>query len=129
MHSLYTTSKELVADYNEFIKKPIEVNQESRVINTEIKVLNGDFLDYSWDDAKVIFTNSTGFSEELMEKISLKAKPLKEGTIFITTTKSLVGLSEEWEYVKEFRRRMPFGLSTIFIHYKKFKVKEVILDK
>lgn len=84
----------------------------------EFEVVNGDFLIYDWSDAAFVFANSTCFTPELMEALANKAEQLKPGTFFVTFTKKLPGLSENWELRQGFRRLMSWGIATIYIHKK-----------
>lgn len=65
-----------------------------------------------------IFANSTCFSPELMQSLSKKAEELPQGTIFVTFTKRLPHLSENWEVKEGFRRLMSWGIATIYVHRK-----------
>ena len=84
----------------------------------EIEFLNGDFLNYDLSDVSFVFANSTCFSMELMEKISLKAEELKGGSFFVTFTKELLNLSDNWIVKDGFKKIMSWGIATVFIHYK-----------
>ena len=53
-----------------------------------------------------------------MQALSNKAEELSEGTIFVTFTKKLPNLSDNWEYLEGFRRLMSWGIATIYIHRK-----------
>jgi len=53
-----------------------------------------------------------------MEALAIKAEELKPGTFFVTFTKKLPGLSENWELRAGFRRLMSWGIATIYIHKK-----------
>ena len=50
-----------------------------------------------------------------MEALAIKAEELKPGTFFVTFTKKLPGLSENWELRAGFRRLMSWGIATIYI--------------
>ena len=85
---------------------------------SHFEVFNGNFLLYDWSDASFLFANSTCFSAELMQSLSQKAEDLKKGTIFVTFTKKLPNLSENWETGDGFRRLMSWGIATIYVHRK-----------
>ena len=85
---------------------------------SEFEVINGNFLEHDWSHASFIFANSTCFSTELMSSLSQKAEELKKGTIFVTFTKKLPNLSENWEIRDGFRRVMSWGIATIYVHRK-----------
>jgi len=84
----------------------------------EFEIVCGDFIQYDWSDASFIFANSTCFTPELMTALSQKAEELKPGTFFITFTKRLPNLSNNWELRDGFRRLMSWGIATIYIHKK-----------
>jgi hypothetical protein len=84
----------------------------------DYEVVNGDFLKFDWSDASFVFANSTCFTHELMEALAIKAEELKPGTFFVTFTKKLPGLSDNWELRAGFRRLMSWGIATIYIHKK-----------
>ena len=51
---------------------------------------HGDLsAEIEWEDADLIFANSTCFTEQLMMKLSVKSQACKTGTRFITFTSSL----------------------------------------
>ena len=53
-----------------------------------IEFIQGDFLKQNWENATIIFANSTCFSLDLINNIAKKAnKECKTGTIIITFTK------------------------------------------
>ena len=53
-----------------------------------------------------------------MKALSNKAETLKKGTFFVTFTKKLPDLSENWEIKEGFRRLMSWGIATIYVHHK-----------
>ena len=100
-----------------FIKYPQLFNFER--IN-EIEFYNGDFLRQKWTEAAMIFANSTCFSDDLMDKIGIKAmNECKEECIMITVSKKIQNLNSDWESYEEFKRMMSWGLGTIFIYIRK----------
>lgn len=101
--NLYNTNRQYLPEYD---KLP------------EMKFINSDFLQEDWSDASFLFANSTCFSPELMQSLSEKAQTLKEGSIFVTFTKRLPNLGEDWELADGFRRLMSWGIATIYIHRK-----------
>ena len=84
----------------------------------ELEIKNGDFLIEDWSDASFVFANSTCFTPELMQALAIKAEELKPGSFFVTFTKKLPGLSDNWELRAGFRRLMSWGIATVYIHYK-----------
>ena len=85
-----------------------------------IEFIQGDFLKQNWENATIIFANSTCFSLDLINNIAKKAnKECKTGTIIITFTKKLNNLNNDWELRDGFRRLMTWGIATIYIHRRK----------
>ena len=84
----------------------------------DYEAINGDFLQRDWSDASFVFANSTCFTPELMSSLATKAEELKPGTFFVTFTKRLPGLGNNWELRDGFRRLMSWGIATIYIHKK-----------
>ena len=88
----------------------------------ELHCLEGDFLKFSWEEASLILANSTCFSSELLTAIGLKAEQeCKVGTIIVTFSKTLFGLSTDWTIMNGFRRLMTWGIATVYIHIRKTK--------
>ena len=85
----------------------------------DLEIINGDFLQYDWSEAGFLLANSTCFSPELMGKLSEKAEnELRKGAIFVTFTKKLPNLTENWEIKDGFRRVMSWGIATVYVHRK-----------
>ena len=83
-----------------------------------IELISGDFLSMDWSEASFLFANSTCFSPDLMESLSKKAQELPKGAFFITFTKKLPDLSDDWEVNNGFRRLMSWGIATVYVHRK-----------
>jgi hypothetical protein len=84
----------------------------------KLEIVCGDFLQSDWSSASFVFANSTCFSAELMQQLSKKSEELKKGTIFVTFTKRIPNLSENWEVKDGFRRLMSWGIATVYVHRK-----------
>ena len=109
------------AIYDENFEKLLHNNQQfikNVSQKSDFEVYNGNFLQYDWSEASFLFANSTCFSLELMNSLSQKAEQLKKATIFVTFTKKLPNLSENWEIRDGFRRVMSWGIATIYVHRK-----------
>lgn len=106
--------------YDESIDKIISDNLTLLNLKSKpvLEVLNGDFLLHSWAEASFVFANSTCFSAELMNKLAKKSSELRKGTFFVTFTKKLPGLGEEWEVREGFKRVMSWGIATVYVHRK-----------
>ncbi|CAD8070341.1 unnamed protein product [Paramecium primaurelia] len=55
----------------------------------KIEFINGDFQELDWSDGTFLFASTTCFEPDLMKQLSKKAIDLKEGSYFITVTKTL----------------------------------------
>lgn len=121
LENLHNIGLNIKEKFDENFKIFREENEEiipNFINNQSIELINGDFLAYDWKDASFIFANSTCFSPELMVSLSKKADELPVGAIFITFTKRLPSLSNNWEINSGFRRLMSWGIATIYIHRK-----------
>ena len=83
-----------------------------------IELVAGDFLSMDWSDASFLFANSTCFSPDLMQSLSKKSEELPIGAVFVTFTKKLPYLPENWQVNAGFRRLMSWGIATVYIHRK-----------
>jgi hypothetical protein len=55
-----------------------------------------------------------------MTQLSIKAEEeLQSGAFFVTFTKRLSNLGENWDVREGFRRLMSWGIATVYIHRKK----------
>lgn len=126
LENLHKLSLEAKQKYDKDIKDIITKNKN--LFNFEkpnnIEFIRGNFFEKSWEDASIIFANSTCFSENMMNQIAEKAnKECKQGTIIITFTKKLYKLNNDWELRDGFRRLMTWGIATIYVHRRKKKTK------
>ena len=122
LENLTKLSQESKQNYDKTINDLFAKNKE--LLNFDkpniINFVRGDFLKQSWENATIIFANSTCFSAELINSIAEKAnKECKKGTIIITFTKKLNKLNIDWETKEGFRRLMTWGIATIYVHKRK----------
>lgn len=121
MEKLHKLAKDVKSIYEQkfesLLKNYPEYFEDYKKI-PDFEIVNDDFLSFDWSDAAFVFANSTCFTHELMEELAKKAEELKPGTFFVTFTKKLPGLSENWELRAGFRRLMSWGIATIYIHKK-----------
>jgi len=118
LHNIGLTIKE---KFDENIKYFREENPDILPEFTDensIDLICGDFLTHDWKNASFIFANSTCFSPELMQSLSKKAEELPVGAVFITFTKRLPMLPDNWEVNSGFRRLMSWGIATVYVHRK-----------
>lgn len=88
--------------------------------SNRIDFYNGDFLRQKWEDASIIFANSTCFTQDLMDKIGIKAKKeCQIETVIITVSKKLTNLDYDWEFKEVFKRLMSWGVGSIYIYIRK----------
>ena len=126
LENLYKLSLIVKDKYGKTINDIINKNKNLFTFEkpNNIEFIRGNFFDNKWEDASVIFANSTCFSETMMNNIAAKAnKECKNGTIIITLTKKLYKLNSDWELRDGFRRLMTWGIATIYIHRRKMKSK------
>ena len=122
LENLVKLSKGIKNIYDEKIKDKFAKNKEILSFNTPnaIEFVKGDFFKHNWNDASVIFANSTCFSIQMIDQIADKAnKECKSGTIIITFTKKLNKLNSDWILKDGFRRLMTWGIATIYVHRRK----------
>lgn len=118
LHNIGLTIKE---KFDENIKDFSEENPQlvpDFTNDRNIELICGDFLSMDWSDSSFLFANSTCFSPDLMQSLSKKAEELPVGALFVTFTKRLPLLPENWEVHSGFRRLMSWGIATVYIHRK-----------
>ena len=87
-----------------------------------IEFYNGDFLRQRWNNALIIFVNSTCFSNDLMDKIGIKAMTECEvDSIIITISKKINNFNNDWELKNVFKRAMSWGIGSIYIYIRNKK--------
>lgn len=122
LENLMKLSQESKKNYDKTINDLFSKNKELLSFDKPniIDFVQGDFLKQSWENATIIFANSTCFSSELINSIAEKAnRECKKGTIIITFTKKLNKLNSDWETKEGFRRLMTWGIATIYVHKRK----------
>ena len=86
----------------------------------ELDFYNGDFMRQRWVDAAIIFANSTCFSDDLMDRIGIKAMfECKVECILVTISKKIKNFNDDWECFHDFKRVMSWGLGTIFVYIRR----------
>ena len=86
----------------------------------KIEFYNGDFMRQKWNNGMIIFANSTCFSNDLMDKIGIKANAECEvDSIVITISKKINNLNNDWECKNVFKRLMSWGIGSIYIYIRK----------
>ena len=96
LNGLYAVCEDLQSKWVKEIHD--QLPEERR--GAEIIFSRGDATALSWADADVAFANSTCFPPELMSLLASKANLMKDGSIFITTTKKLP--SEKYFLIQNF---------------------------
>jgi hypothetical protein len=118
LQNLHLFGLEIIKDYS---SKLIEFQSSKPDQVPELPIMeliNDDFLKHDWSSSSLILANSTCFSQELMLALSKKADELRPGTFFVTFTKKLPELSDNWTICDGFRRLMSWGIATVYIHKK-----------
>jgi len=121
LENLHNIALSINEKFDENIKELKDENPDlipDFTYENNIELICGDFLTYDWRDASFIFANSTCFSPELMQSLSKKAEELPVGAVFITFTKRLPMLPDNWEVNSGFRRLMSWGIATVYVHRK-----------
>lgn len=122
MEKLHIQAVEILNKFDNDIVDIIRNNNtliDPKTDSTKLMLHNSDFLQFDWSEASVLFANSTCFSSDLMFQLAKKAsETLRKGAIFITFTKKLPDLGENWTIKTGFRRLMSWGIATIYIHIK-----------
>ena len=123
LENLTKLSIEMKKNYDNRINN---IYEENKILLNElkepnqIKFINGDFLKENWKDASILLMNSTCFTQDLVDKITIKAiNECKSGTIIISFTKKLWDLGNDWECNNGFKRLMSWGIATVYVHRKK----------
>jgi hypothetical protein len=74
-------------------------------------MIHADMFEQSWEDAGILFANSTCFNREMMDRLA--AMPVRPGTLAVTLTKNFQ--SDLWEVLESERKNMSWGDATVFI--------------
>ncbi|CAD8090348.1 unnamed protein product [Paramecium sonneborni] len=121
LHSLHEQACKLKQEVE---KQKSLIEQEMEQIGVydyqqpKIEFIQGDFRELDWSDGTFLFASTTCFDPDLMKQLSKKAADLKEGSYFITVTKTLepqIG----WDLIKSIKVQLSWGLATIHIQQKK----------
>ncbi len=116
LHNIGLTIKEKFDDNIKYFSKENPELVPDFTNERNIELISGDFLTMDWSDASFLFANSTCFTPELMQTLAKKTEELPIGAIFVTFTKRLPLLSENWEVHSGFRRLMSWGIATVYVH-------------
>jgi hypothetical protein len=79
-----------------------------------VEFIRGSIFEVDWTDADFIFSNSTCFGYDFMEKISLT--PCRQGTLAMSLTRPL--LISHWAILESVKKAMSWGEATIYIQIK-----------
>ncbi|CAD8168058.1 unnamed protein product [Paramecium octaurelia] len=121
LHSLHEQACNLKEEVE---KQKCLIEQEMEQIGVydyqlpKIEFINGDVRELDWTDGTFLFASTTCFDPDLMKQLSKKAADLKEGSYFITVTKTL-DPQTGWDLVKSIKVQLSWGLATIHIQQKK----------
>lgn len=108
---LVTKSHKMLSKFQKNLDK-----KDMKLGSRKFDLIQGDFLsdEHEWEEADLIFANSTCFTEDLMMKLSVKSQACKPGTRFITFTASLD--SPYWKVIYKQQLAMSWGPATVFVH-------------
>ena len=129
LEQIYKDSIEIKNEYIKQLPKFIKDMKEQNIFPNynfdnnnnlpNILFINNDFLNENLSEGSLIFTNSTCFTQELLDKIAEKVnKEVKIGCIVVTTTRPLKLDKEKWDILKGVKRMMSWGVASIFVHKK-----------
>ena len=129
LEQIYKDSIEIKNEYIKQLPKFIKDMKEQNIFPNynfdnnnnlpNILFINNDFLNENLSEGSLIFTNSTCFTQELLDKIAEKVnKEVKIGCIVVTTSRALKFDKEKWEILKGVKRMMSWGIASIFVHKK-----------
>lgn len=85
--------------------------------HTRIHFVHGDATVIKWNDADVVFINSTCFDDQLMNKMATLASELRPGSFVFTTTINLP--SPDFEILEVSTMRQKWGECTMYIQRRK----------
>ena len=118
LHNLAVTIKEKFDENLKFLREENPDFIPEFTNENNIELVCGDFLASDWKETSFVFANSTCFSGDLMQSLSKKAQELPVGAVFVTFTKRLPMLPDNWEVNNGFRRLMSWGIATVYVHKK-----------
>lgn len=111
LESLHSVSEALLARWND------EAFAERIGTAPDVSFIHGSFLEAPWwEDADVVFMNSTCFDDTLMQHIATQAAGLKKGAFVISFTKRLP--SHHFTVLEDEVYEMSWGGATVFIQQK-----------
>ena len=110
--------------YDTNIRQIVDENQElfpyHRGETSTIEYIKGSFFDYDWNEASVVFSNSTCFSDEILNKIYEKVQEMPSGSFHINVCNYMPEeFMTNWECVNPFMRLMSWGTGECLIYRKK----------
>lgn len=82
---LWQVSEKVLERFEKDIRPGLDERKKAQTID----FVNENFLDYDFSDGDIIFTHSTCFSFETLEKLARKVERLKQGARIITITKTI----------------------------------------
>ena len=127
LDTLYNTSmivkKKFEEDFESFYQenKDMLPKYSNEKNFPEIEFIHGDFLKIDLSKAKVIFINSTTFTDKLLEDLARKFnEECKSGCLVVNTTMELSKLDKnKWDFLPYFRRYMSWGIATLNFYKRK----------
>jgi predicted RNA methylase len=111
LEPLHNAAQDIQLRFEKEIQSLIHNYEEKK-----IEFICEDFLFYDFSDANIIFTHSTCFTEDLWVKLTEKFEQLKNDTLIITVTRTLI--SENLQLIKTREYGMAWGRATVHIYKK-----------
>ncbi|CAK94898.1 unnamed protein product (macronuclear) [Paramecium tetraurelia] len=111
LHSLHEQAcklKQEVEKQKSLIEEEMEQIGIKDYHQPKIEFINGDFQELDWSDGTFLFASTTCFEPDLMNQLSKKAEDLKEGSYFITVTKTLEPQTC-WDLIKSIQVQLSWG--------------------
>ncbi len=112
LKELYDSSKKVLRLYEETVKPILPEDKKKQVLD----FVNGDFLEYDFFDADLVFSHSTCFYDELMIALERKCLNLKKGTKILLVTKTFQ--SPFFRLIKSAEYPMTWGKTTVNFYEK-----------
>jgi hypothetical protein len=112
LEGLAEMSKGVLGHWDDNVKSKAPEHTQS----TTFEFIHGDALEIPWQDADVVFINSTCFDEELLDKFSQQCSQMRKGTFVITTTRQLT--NKYFQMAKEVMLEQAWGSATCYLHVK-----------
>ena len=89
----------------------------------DVRFLRGDIRETQWADATFVFASWTCFNEQLVRHITMQARDVRAGCLFVAVTKPLDDPAR-WTTLDQAERQMSWGAAEVFVHKRKTPEEE-----